>query len=70
MEDKKIDPFWDCFCNNELVCPYCGYEHSDSWEYDSDSGEAECDKCGKEFDYCRNVSVDYTTSRKEDRRTF
>jgi len=40
---------------NEIVCPYCGYEFSDSWEYldpsnDSHDGEeidVECLECGK-----------------------
>jgi len=45
----------------EIVCPHCGHEFSDSWEYDEESGEIECYECGLKFDYSRNVSVDYST---------
>ena len=27
-----IDVKFDCECRDELVCPYCGEENSDSWE--------------------------------------
>ena len=27
---------------NEITCPICGYEFSDSWEYDLDCGEDTC----------------------------
>lgn len=46
---------------DEIVCPWCGYKMSDSWEM-SDDGEYDCD-CGKSFEYTRNYSVDYSTSR-------
>ena len=46
----------------EIVCPYCGYEYGNSWEYDDECGELECDECGKKFHYNRNVTVDYSTS--------
>lgn len=37
----------------EVVCPYCGYEHVDSYEYDNE-GTAECENCGREFRYERD----------------
>jgi len=49
---------------DEIVCPYCGYEHSDSWEM-GDQGEIECEKCGKTFEYWVETQVHYTTKRKE-----
>jgi len=50
----------------EMVCPYCGCENGESWEVKADDGEIECDECGKEFMYCRNYEVTYTTWRKKD----
>ncbi len=48
---------------DNVVCPYCGYEDEDSWELDDDSGETECGSCDKKFEYSRNRSVDYCTSK-------
>lgn len=58
---------------DEIVCPYCGHEHSDCWEWENDEGKIECDECDKVFNYCRNHSVDYNTSRitcKEGKHKF
>ncbi len=43
---------------DEIVCPWCGYEHGDSWE-GPESGEDICDECEKTFAYCRQVEVTY-----------
>ena len=37
--EKEID----CFCTNEIVCPYCGNEFRDSWEYKNDNFEIDCE---------------------------
>lgn len=50
---------------DEITCPYCGAEWSDSWEM-SDSGEEICDECGNKFWYEREVSVSYTSHRISD----
>jgi transcription initiation factor TFIIIB Brf1 subunit/transcription initiation factor TFIIB len=43
----------------EITCPYCEKKiTNDSWEF-PDSGEEECENCGKKFTYSRNVTVDY-----------
>lgn len=47
---------------DEIICPYCKYEHSDSWELESDDGETECGECGKSFLYCRHIYVTYSAS--------
>lgn len=44
----------------EIICPYCGYEYSDSWEM-IDSGNETCEECGKEFKFERDVEVSYST---------
>lgn len=49
---------------DEVVCPYCGQESSDSWELDDD-GVTECYGCDKKFNYTKNISVDYSTSKIE-----
>ena len=38
----------DYFNTDEIVCPYCGNENTDSWEMIK-SGDAYCDKCEKQF---------------------
>jgi len=48
---------------DEVVCPWCGNNFTDSLEF-SDEGEIECD-CGKSFDYTRNYTIDYSTTRAE-----
>ena len=54
---------------DEIVCPYCGYKFSDSHEYFGSSDECAdniyCDECDKEFDAVRNISVSFSTYKKE-----
>lgn len=47
---------------DDIICPYCGCEYGDCWEWGED-GEYKCDDCGNKFTYTRNTSVDYTTER-------
>ena len=47
----------------EIVCPYCGYEYEDSWEF-NETGEEQCDQCFKEFEYERETTVRYSTEKK------
>jgi len=51
-----------------IVCPYCGHEDEDSWEYnmrDGDEEEIICDVCWGIFRATCDVSVTYSTERKE-----
>lgn len=51
---------------DEIVCPFCGYELGDSWDYDSNSedlGLIECEECEKSFYGTRNIRVDYSTRK-------
>lgn len=62
--DKDLKSFeGDTSYTDEIVCPYCGLEHTDSWELDSDDGEYTCERCEYEFSYSRNISVDYSTHK-------
>lgn len=49
---------------SDVVCPYCGTKVTDSWELE-DEGEYFCDECDNEFDFVRNVSVTYSSGKKE-----
>ena len=53
---------WD---TSEIKCPICGYEESDSWEYDSDQGEIKCGGCGATLEWSREVEVSYSTEVKK-----
>ena len=44
-----------------VVCPWCGYEHHDSWEMSD--GEWDCPDCGNKFEMTRDVDVTYCTER-------
>ena len=56
------DENWD---KSEITCPICGYEESDSWEYDSDYGELECGGCGAALEWSREVEVSYSAEVKK-----
>lgn len=43
------------------VCPWCGYEHGDSWEMAD--GDYDCDDCGHPFTLTEDVHVTYTTAK-------
>jgi len=62
--DKRIAEFdGDTKYTDEMICPHCGYEYSDSWELQSESDEIICDDCGNEFRYERIVTAEYITSK-------
>ncbi len=48
-----------------VICPYCGYHYSDSWEFAGTDGEATCESCDRAFHYERTISVSYSTRRTE-----
>lgn len=50
---------------DEIICPYCGEKHGDSWERQSDNGEDECQKCWETFEWSRNVEITYSTAKKK-----
>lgn len=53
---------WECYGNDECICPYCGAENGDSWELSDDSGQTPCGTCGRDFFYERQIAVEYSTS--------
>lgn len=48
---------------DEIVCPYCGYEYSECYEFSEDDDEILCDQCDKIFSYSRHMEVTYTTTK-------
>lgn len=50
---------------DELVCPYCGYEFSDSWECGEDSDDYQCEKCSKRFVYTSDTTRTFTSSKAD-----
>jgi hypothetical protein len=58
----------NCRYTDEIVCPYCGHEFQDSYEYFGKSGdeaEIECtdEDCEKKFRCSPDISVTYVSSR-------
>lgn len=52
----------DCDHTQFIVCPYCGHEDQNSWEY-HDSGNVYCGSCGEEFFMEREIVVYYTSKK-------
>lgn len=57
MSEVKIDHVY----TRNIICPYCRFEDKDSWEEEENEGKKECPDCEKEFEFIRNVTIDYTT---------
>ena len=62
-QDKPPKPI-DTEFTREVICPYCGYEHQDSWELDDDF-EFQCHRCEKLICGERIKTIEYTTWIKE-----
>ena len=66
MSDNRMNKLtktkFDCFCNRHAICPYCGYEDEDSWEYKEGENDAECPSCGEPFTVIAELVAEYTTS--------
>ena len=49
---------------DNLTCPYCGYEDSNSWELGDSDDEHQCGQCCATISYERVVTVEYNSSAK------
>jgi len=59
------------FLTEEIVCPYCGYQHTESYEFFDDmegDEDIECGDCGEEFRGSRIVTIQYTSRKKENEK--
>ena len=53
---------------DEIVCPHCGYEMSDSWEchlLPDDEQILECSECGEKYKATCVITVEYSTEKLE-----
>ncbi len=54
------------YTNRNAICPHCGFEHRDSWDFgngliEEDWADIECDRCDRIFEWRRRVEIDYVT---------
>ena len=56
----------DCENTVVIVCPYCGYEHLDSWECGESDDEFQCHHCEKVFAFESEVTITYSSYKKGD----
>lgn len=55
---------------HNAICPHCGYEHRDSWEFNfgpglEGDGDVDCHSCSEPFMCSRHVAITYSTSKKD-----
>jgi hypothetical protein len=50
---------------NQITCPYCGWEDTDSWESgldsDGDNTEINCSECEKKFTVTLHIDYSYSS---------
>lgn len=63
IEKRQTDGF-DHEYTDEVVCPHCGYEFSDSWEMGDNDDGMDCPDCEKTFSMERIVTCEYSTDKK------
>ena len=55
---EPIDTEW----TDAPVCPHCGHEHRDWWEWlDDEDGEHDCDNCGRVFRWSQYIRIKFST---------
>ena len=64
-EYEENGEVWD----DEIVCPHCFCQFSDSWEYDlnhtpEEDREVSCQKCDEKFICMVEITVRYRSTRK------
>jgi len=52
---------------DEVICPYCDFEYTDSWEVTTSpfNVNVACEKCKKVFTVCADFSVTYCTYKTD-----
>jgi transcription elongation factor Elf1 len=55
----------DCAGTPEVVCPHCGHEHSDSYEWVRDAARpsysVECESCERPFRFTVDYEISYSS---------
>lgn len=58
---------FDCEYTSQVVCPWCGHKHKDSWEFFASTRnegiDAECESCDKPMRINEHVTIQYTTKK-------
>lgn len=51
---------------NDIICPYCNYKFTNSWEYNNCEADEdiECLSCAKAFNVSSNPSITYSSFKK------
>lgn len=65
MNKEDILKGLDYLYNEYTKCPYCNYEDVDCFELSDNEGITECPNCGREYEYVRNIEVNYSTYKVE-----
>ena len=71
-KDLQNNEVTETECEDSIICPYCGFEHENICGYGehkafSVDGDHDfmCWECNKEFIVFTNLSISYSTERKE-----
>lgn len=57
----------DDFSDDNLRCPFCGYEEQDSFELSDEDDEYICPQCGSKLKYHREIKVSYDVEVVEEK---
>ena len=57
----------DDYCDNDLRCPFCGYENDYSSELSDEDDEYICPQCGSILKYHREIRVSYDVEVVEEK---
>ena len=57
----------DDYCEDNLKCPFCGYDNNDSFELSDEDDEYICPQCGSILKYRREIRVSYDVEVVEEK---
>lgn len=57
----------DDYCDDNLRCPFCGYEEKDSFELSYEDDEYICPQCGSTLKYYREIKISYDVEVVEEK---
>lgn len=65
MGDEKE---FDTWRTNEIVCPYCGHEFEESWDYNIGDNDVtiECVHCEEKFPVSSEQETFYYSAKRRD----
>lgn len=61
MDKPLFSDDGECNGTGEIQCPACGFEFSDSWEFQDSDDDIECPECHRHFSMERHIETSYTT---------